>query len=76
MSSLTTIHPLKVRLRETAERIIATGRITRVDEKLLFQIATSNHALPEEETALIKLVFDRLQMGMLKVLDEWVDDTT
>ena len=69
MSSLTTIYPLKVRLRETAERIIATGRITRADEKLLFQIATSNHTLPEEETALIKLVFDRLQMGMLKVLD-------
>lgn len=69
MSSLTTSYPLKVRLRETAERIIATGRITRADEKLLFRIATSNHTLPEEETALIQRVFDRLQMGMLKVLD-------
>ena len=61
------VRPLKVRLRETVERIVASGRITRADEDLLLQAATSDQVLTSEEMELVKRVFDRLQMGILKV---------
>lgn len=69
MTVLTNVRPLKVRLRETVERIIKSGCITRADEDLLFQAATSDQVLSAEDMELVKNVFDRLQMNMLKLSD-------
>ena len=69
MTVLTNVRPLKVRLRETVERIIKSGCITRADEDLLFQAATSDQVLSAEDMELVKNVFDRLQMNMLRLSD-------
>lgn len=69
MTVLTNVRPLKVRLKETAERIIKSGCITRADEDLLFHAATSDQVLSAEEMKLVQRVFDRLQMNMLKLSD-------
>ena len=69
MTALTNVRPLKTRLKETVERIIKSGRITRADEDLLFQAATSDQVLTPEEMKLVQRVFDRLQMNMLKLSD-------
>lgn len=69
MTVLTNVRPLKMRLRETVERIIKSGCITRADEDLLFQAATSDQVLSAEEMELVKNVFDRLQMNLLRLAD-------
>ena len=69
MTVLTNVRPLKVRLRETVERIIKSGCITRADEDLLFHAATSDQVLSAEDMELVKNVFDRLQMNLLKLSD-------
>ena len=69
MTVLTNVRPLNVRLRETVERIIKSGCITRADEDLLFHAATSDQVLSAEDMELVKNVFDRLQMNMLKLSD-------
>jgi hypothetical protein len=55
-----------VPLAEIVTRILASRRITRLDQKLLL----SQGYLTYEEQSLINQVFDRLRKGFLKVVDE------
>ena len=52
-------------LEEIAERILTTRQITRVDQHSLLILGTLN----SQEKLLINRVFDRLRMGLLKVVD-------
>jgi hypothetical protein len=50
-------------------RIVASGRITAVDRACLLQTALDETPLSEELTGQMTRLFDRLQMGLLKVVD-------
>lgn len=50
------------------ERILATGTITRADKNYLLRAVVSETLLSHTEQHLVKRVFDRLQMGLLKVV--------
>ncbi|WP_421657880.1 hypothetical protein [Leptothermofonsia sp. ETS-13] len=50
-------------LMETVDRIFASRRITRADQRLFLSLTT----LTTEEKTLINQVFDRLHRGLLKV---------
>lgn len=53
-----------------ADRVIATGKITHIDQVCLFSAAMAlERPLDTIENAKVKQVFDRLQMGLVKVLD-------
>ena len=61
--------PLKLRLKETAERIVGSGCITRADEDFLFYIATSDEVLSPVEIKLVRQIHDRLRMGLLELVE-------
>ena len=50
-------------------RIIASGRITAVDRDCLLQAALGETPLSAELTEHVTRLFDRLRMGLLKVVD-------
>ena len=52
-------------LESIVERILSTRRITRVDQHSLLALGN----LTAQEKQLINRVFDRLRMGLLKVVD-------
>lgn len=52
-------------LQEVVQRILTSRRITRIDQRLLLSLGSSN----QEEQTLINQVFDRLRRGLLKVVD-------
>ncbi len=52
-------------LEKIVERILATRQITRVDQHSLWTLSN----LTAQEKQLINRVFDRLRMGLLKVVD-------
>jgi hypothetical protein len=58
-----------VSLEQVIKRVLGTGKITRNDE-VFFQKATlSETPLDDEEMDQVTQVYDRLQMGLLKVVD-------
>jgi hypothetical protein len=52
-------------LKDVAEHILSSRRITRRDQRLLLALTASS----SEELNLISQVFDRLRRGLLKVVD-------
>jgi len=52
-------------LKDVVEHILASRKITRQDQRLLLTLTTNN----AEEMGLIRLVFDRLRQGLLRVVD-------
>lgn len=52
-------------LEEIVGRILTTRQITRVDQHSLLTLGNLN----SQEKLLINRVFDRLRMGLLKVVD-------
>jgi hypothetical protein len=52
-------------LKDVVERILASRKITRQDQRLLLVLTTANL----EESRLVSQVFDRLRRGLLKVVD-------
>lgn len=56
-------------LIEVINRIFASGRITRADEESLMRAMTSEHPLSGDELSQVRRVLERLQMGLLKVVD-------
>ncbi|QKD84490.1 hypothetical protein HPC62_21925 [Thermoleptolyngbya sichuanensis A183] len=54
---------------DVANRIVATGKITREDEQMLHQVMMSDLYLGMEDLRHIRIVLDRLQMGLLRVAD-------
>lgn len=55
----------QIKVQDIVERILASRRITRMDQQLLFSLRT----LSADEQALINKVFDRLQQGFIRVSD-------
>ncbi|MGF1495653.1 MAG: hypothetical protein ACFB8W_02345 [Elainellaceae cyanobacterium] len=56
-------------LQSVSDRIFATGRITRSDKDWLLKAALSNSELSSAEMEAVRRIFDRLQMGLVKVAD-------
>ncbi|GAB4466564.1 MAG: hypothetical protein OHK0037_22370 [Elainellaceae cyanobacterium] len=54
---------------DVASRIVATGKITREDERMLHQLMMSDLYLGTEDIHHIRTILDRLQMGLLQVDD-------
>ncbi|MBF2084129.1 hypothetical protein [Thermoleptolyngbya sp. C42_A2020_037] len=54
---------------DVANRIVATGKITREDEQMLHQLMMSDLYLGMEDIHHIRTILDRLQMGLLQVDD-------
>ena len=50
-------------------RIVASGRITAVDRDCLLQSALGETPLSAEQSDHMTRLFDRLRMGLLKVVD-------
>lgn len=51
------------------QRILASGKITAADRIWFLQAMASDIPLNSQEMSQIKQVFDRLKMGLLKVVD-------
>ncbi len=56
-------------IAQVVEHILASGRITRTDQDSLRSAISSEIPPSPEEIRQIKGVFNRLQMGLLKVMD-------
>jgi hypothetical protein len=54
---------------KTVKHILRYGRITTADRNLMLRMATSEKPLTAELDDQIKQVFDRLRMGLIKVVD-------
>ncbi len=59
----------RLTLAQVVDRIYRSGRITRVDERYFLQAMVADELLSHEEQAQVRNVFDRLQMGLLQVVD-------
>ncbi|MGJ3247200.1 MAG: hypothetical protein ACFE0I_14150 [Elainellaceae cyanobacterium] len=69
MNSLITAPISSNMLGEAIHRIFDTGKITREDKNVLLRATASNYSLTVDELHQVRRVFDRLQMGLLKVVD-------
>ena len=69
MHTLTTTSDIYTSIGHVAERIFATGKITREDNQALLRAALQNSILTPSEMVQVRGLFDRLQMGLLKVID-------
>lgn len=58
-----------VSLGQVIKRILGTGRITRDDEVFFQKAMRSETPLDADEMEQVAKVYDRLQMGLLKVVD-------
>lgn len=56
-------------LRLIINRILASGRITRADEKFFFKVLATETTLSSEELDMVTRVLDRFQMGLIKLAD-------
>jgi hypothetical protein len=56
-------------LSQVVQGILASGRITCADKTFLLRAATSEVLLSSEEFLLVRRVWERLQMGLVKVVD-------
>lgn len=59
----------EITLSSVVQRVLASGRITRADEKFFYGAMVADMALNEVELQLVNRVLQRLQMGLLKVVD-------
>lgn len=54
---------------QVMNQILSQGKITRADERFLLKVMLSNQHLSSLEQAQVRSIFDRLQRGLLKVVD-------
>lgn len=59
----------KLSVETIVERILAFRQITRIDQRLLMAALLSKDSFNENEHSQINLVFDRLQRGLIRVVD-------
>ncbi len=59
----------KLSVENIVERILAFRQITRTDQRLLMAALLSKDSFNENEQSQINLVFDRLQRGLIRVVD-------
>jgi hypothetical protein len=62
-----TLHPQ--RLQQAIERILNSGKITETDRHCLLAIALTDAPIQPRDADLVCQIFDRLRMGLLKVVD-------
>ncbi len=58
-----------VSIGQVIKRILGTGKITHDDELFFHQAMRSETPLDDEEMDQVTKVYDRLQMGLIKVAD-------
>jgi hypothetical protein len=57
-------------IQQIIEQILRTGKITRADENMLYGVMRSEgFSLSGEELLQVRLVLERLQWGLLKVVE-------
>ncbi|XHX76874.1 MAG: hypothetical protein RBJ76_20900 [Stenomitos frigidus ULC029] len=56
-------------IAQVFDRIIRSGRITRVDENYFFHAMLAEVPLTPVEQSQVRNVLDRLSMGLLRVVD-------
>lgn len=61
--------PIAPTLEQVTSRIVASGKITRADERLLLKAATSDQPISDRDMRLVQRVLDRFKMGLLRVVD-------
>lgn len=64
---MNTVEPTTV--KETVDRILITGKITRADQQVFMKALLSQESLTEEEQIHINWVFDGLRRGALQVVN-------
>lgn len=63
------ISTLPISISQVVNRVLGSGKITRADERV-FQLAIlAAVPLSANECSQVTQVYDRLQMGLLKVVD-------
>lgn len=62
-------HSTQLTIAQVLERIIRSGRITRIDENYFFHAMVAETPLSPEDQSKVRNVFDRLSMGLLHVVD-------
>ena len=61
--------PLRPLLDQVINRIFASGRITKADENTFLWATLADEPLSREEMHQVRRVLERLQMGLIKVVD-------
>ncbi|MBE9179886.1 hypothetical protein IQ268_15045 [Oculatella sp. LEGE 06141] len=69
MSIETATHPSQTTLMQVINRILISGQITRAEQNWFLRATLNDISLSIDELKQIRFVFDRLQMGLLKVVD-------
>ncbi len=62
-------HLPNLSVEKIVERILVLRQITRVDQYLLMSAALAKDSISEKDQNQINLVFERLQRGLIKVVD-------
>jgi hypothetical protein len=63
------VYRLHSDIQQTFNKIIASGKITRIDQQQFMSALLSQTTINATEKALIDRVFDLLKSGRLKVMD-------
>lgn len=58
-----------IAIEKIVERILAFRQITRLDQHLLMSARVTKDSINEKDMTQIKLVSDRLQRGLVRVVD-------
>jgi hypothetical protein len=56
-------------IAQVIDRVVRSGRITRVDENYFLHAMVSDVPLSHDEQSQVRNVFERLRMGLLQVVD-------
>ncbi|WP_017719021.1 hypothetical protein [Kamptonema formosum] len=59
----------KLSVETIVERILAFRQITRIDQRLLMAALLSKDSFNENEHSQINVMFDRLQRGLIRIVD-------
>jgi hypothetical protein len=63
--AMSALNPLTI--GQVIDQIIATGQLTRTDQKLLHNLSRIQSSISHEENHKIQKLRERLQMGLLKL---------
>ncbi|MDX2230991.1 MAG: hypothetical protein NW220_15230 [Leptolyngbyaceae cyanobacterium bins.349] len=59
-----------ISLGQSMKQVIETGKITRADELIFLRALSSDAALSYEDMTMLSDLMRRLDMGLIKVVDE------
>jgi hypothetical protein len=61
--------PTQVTVEQVINRVITTGKITLADKDWFLRAALSDDFLTSQELRQVRNILDRLQMGLIKVVE-------